>query len=38
MLGRNPKQMLGGELEIGRHGMMGTKPLQLGHVLAMQIM
>ena len=38
MSGRNPKHMLRRELEVGKHGMMGTKPLHLGDMVAMEIL
>lgn len=38
MLGRNSDQVLRRDLEIGRHGMIGTKPLQLGDMVTMEIL
>lgn len=31
-------QVMGRDLEISRHGMIGTKPLQLGDMVTMEIL
>lgn len=38
MSGRNPNQMLERDLEIGKHGRIGIRPLQLGDMVTMEIL
>lgn len=38
MSGRNPNRILERDLEIGKHGKIGIRPLQLGDMVSMEIL